>query len=596
MAPEIRHGGWSRRTFLRIAAGGALTGSAIALASACTSVAPAAPTSAPAKPAAGAAPTTAPASAGAAPTTAPATTSGAPAGAGKGAYPTFIASTSGPPPDFPAVGPGYQVGYKTFPKNPPKSWTRPAPGQGSNVVSYTNTGAPLPPTPKDQNPVWQEVNKQLNANVDFQIISQADYPTKLATMMAGNDLTDFILIGKTAQNVSAFMKARCADLTPYLGGDAARDYPNLAAIPTYSWTNSSCVRDGKLYMVPISRYQPGNMLLKNTEVYDAEIGQGYVPKDAADFKRILQALTKPQLNRYGMGPIFNRFDMIQFVAAMYGAPKNWRLGSDGKLTKDIETPEFKDSIAYFRDLVQSGVFYPDAAGIPNVTVARDSFIASKFILDTQSYGNAWQDDWIRGPKMNPAVTPGSILPFPARAGDKAIHFLGDGYYATTALKQASPDRIKELLGILDWVAAPFGSQEDLLLTTGLPDRDYTLGADGNPITTQLSNVDANSVPWKYLTQHPQVAFWPGIPDYAQAAIDFEKAVIPVGVQDPVIGMTTPTIDKQGAPLQQQLQDGLFDLVTGRRPLTDYDAFVKEWQSGGGEQIRTELQQALAANG
>jgi putative aldouronate transport system substrate-binding protein len=390
------------------------------------------------------------------------------------------------------------------------------------------------------------------------------------------------------------LKAKAADLTPYLGGDAVKDYPNLAAIPTYSWTNSACARDGKLYMLPISRYQPGNMLLKNTEVYDAEIGKDYVPKDAADFKRILQALTKPQQNRYGMGPISNRIDMIQYVSAMFGAPKNWRLGSDGKLLKDIETPEYREAIAYFRDLVTSSVFYPDAAGIPNVTVARDSFIASKFILDTQSYGNAWQDDWTRGPKQNPPVTPGSIVPFPATAGGKAVHHLGDGFYGTTVLKQASPDRIKELLRIADWVAAPFGSQEDLLLTTGVPERDYTIGGDGNPVPTQFSNVDANSVPWKYITQHPQVAYWPGIPDYARAAIDFEKAVIPIGIQDPAIGLTTPTLDKQGAPLAQTLQDAVFDLVTGRRPLSDYDTIVKDWQSAGGNQIREELQQAIAA--
>ena len=98
------------------------------------------------------------------------------------------------------------------------------------------------------------------------------------------------------------------------------------------------------------------------------------------------------------------------------------------------------------------------------------------------------------------------------------------------------------------MAAPFGSQEDLLLTTGVAGRDYTIGADGNPIPTELSNVDANSVPWKYLAQRPQVAYWPGIPDYAKAAIDFEKAVMPIGIQDPTIGMTTPAIDKLGASL------------------------------------------------
>src|SRR5215207_5862738 len=563
----------SRRRFIRIAAGGALVGSTMALANACTPPAPAPGGTAPAgrTPAAG-----------------------APAAA-SGPYPNYYPSTTAPKPDFPSAGPEYQDGYINYPKNPVKTWTKAPPGLGSRMVSYTNAGAPLPPTPLDQNPAWQEVNKQLNTTVEFQIITQTDYAAKLSTMMAGNDLTDFILITTMAQNVTAFAKSRAADLTSYLGGDAVKEYPNLAALPTYSWKNSACARDGKLYMVPVSRYLPGNMLLKNTEVYDAEIGKDYVPKDAADFKRILQALTKPQQNRYGMGPINNRPDMIAYVSAMFGAPKNWRLGSDGKLLKDIETPEYKEGLNYFRDLVVAGVFYPDAAGIPNVTGARSAFIASRFILDTQSYGNAWQDNWVRGPRQNPPVTPGSILPFPAQAGAKPLHFFGNGFYASTMLKQASPERIQEQLRVLDWVAAPFGSQEDLLLTTGVPGRDYTIGDDGNPIPTEFSNTDANSVPWKYLTQRPQVAYWPGIPDYAKAAIDFEKAVLPISIQDPTIGIATPTFDKLGASLLQTLQDSVFDLVTGRRPMTEYDQVVSEWRSQGGDQIRTEFQQALAAS-
>ncbi len=559
----------SRRGFVRLASGGILAGSALALLSACSGMVPGAPTSPPVP---------APVSAGSA-----------------SAYPNYYPVTSGPTPDFAAAGPEYQVGFVNFPKNPPKSWNKAPPGSGSKVVSYTNTGAPVPPTPMDQNPAWQEVNKQLNATVDFQIILQSDYPAKLATMMAGNELTDFILIGKNVQNTTAFLKARAADLTPYLGGDAVKDYPNLAAIPTYSWTNSACARDGKLYMVPISRYQPGNMLLKNTQIYDTEIGKDYTPKDADDFKRVLQALNRPQENRYALAPISNRPDIIDFMASVFGAPKNWRLGSDAKLLRDIETPEFKETIGFVRDLVVAGVFFPDSAGVPNATVARESFIGSKFVLDNQSYGNAWQDDWTRGPKQNPSVVPAAVLPFAAHAGQKPMHHFGDGFYATTTLRQAPPERIKELLRILDWVAAPFGSQEDLLLTTGVPERDYTLGVDGNPIPTQSSNVDANSVPWKYLAQHPQVAYWPGIPDYARAALDYEKAVIPIGVQDPTIGLSTPTLEKLGVPLNQTLQDGLFDLITGRRPFSDYDQIAKDWQAAGGNQMREELQQVIAAN-
>ena len=166
--------------------------------------------------------------------------------------------------------------------------------------------------------------------------------------------------------------------------------------------------------------------------------------------------------------------------------------------------------------------------------------------------------------------------------------------STSTFKAASPDRIQELLRIANWLAAPFGSAEDLLLTVGVKDVDYTLGADGSITVLPPSNTDANSVPWKYIVQRPQVAFWPGIPDYAKAATDFEKAAIAVGVSDPTLGFSSPTLDASGIPLGQALMDGTTDVLAGRRPLSDFDQIIKDWQNNGGNSIRTELQQALAA--
>ena len=79
-------------------------------------------------------------------------------------------------------------------------------------------------------------------------------------MMAGNDIPDIIHLyfGITGAFVppgtAEFVKAKCQDLTQFLAGDAIKDYPNLAAIPTYAWTNSACVIDGALYSWPIHRY------------------------------------------------------------------------------------------------------------------------------------------------------------------------------------------------------------------------------------------------------------------------------------------------------------------------------------------------------
>jgi putative aldouronate transport system substrate-binding protein len=527
---------------------------------------------------------------------------GAPAAAKPGnAYPTF-APASGPKPDFPAASPLHQDGFINYPKNPVKALpASPPPGLGSKVIAYTNNSAPAPPTPFDQNRAWQTVNKELNADVQFTIISQADYPVKLATVMAGNDLPDVMLIlgpgpsgASRIQGLTQFLTTQCADMTPYLAGDAAKDYPNLAAIPTFAWKNSGCARNGKLVMLPIERYYPGSMLLKNRDVYDQTVGKDYVPKNAEDFKKVLQQLNKPSQNQWALGSYLDQMYYIYYFAAMFGAPNGWGLDSGGKLTKDIETPQYKEAMVYVRDLVVSGLYHPDALTIADSTIARNNLIGSKYILDVETFGNAWQDAWTRGPKLNPPVTPAAVLPFAAHDGGKAQHYFGRGFFGMTAFKKATPERTKELLRISNYLAAPFGSAEDLLLTIGVKDVDYNVDTEGSITVLPPSNTDANSVPWKYIVQRPQVAYWPGVPDYAKAATDFEKVAISVGVSDPTLGFTSAALDSKGVPLSRALTDAITDLLAGRRPMSDWEQVVKDWQTNGGNEIRTELEKAIAA--
>ena len=96
---------------------------------------------------------------------------------------------------------------------------------------------------------------------------------------------------------------------------------------------------------------------------------------------------------------------------------------------------------------------------------------------------AWNDFWLRGLSQSPMVHSQAMQPFASEDGGKLVHYLAPGFQATTALKKASADRIQELLRICNWLAAPFGSQEDLLLSYGVADTDYTLDPNGNPIPT-----------------------------------------------------------------------------------------------------------------
>jgi putative aldouronate transport system substrate-binding protein len=170
-----------------------------------------------------------------------------------------------------------------------------------------------------------------------------------------------------------------------------------------------------------------------------------------------------------------------------------------------------------------------------------------------------------------------------------------GFISTNVLKAGPPERIKEVLRVIDYMAAPFGSQEDVLLSYGLPDRDYTLDAKGNPVLTKQSNPDAGYIPWRYICQHPQVSYQADIPGYAKACWDVEQAVIPISIEDPVqsyysktnfAGVTTNANNTFGA--------GLNDIILGRRALTDYDQLVKDWVGAVGDTIRKEYLEAIAA--
>ena len=113
------------------------------------------------------------------------------------------------------------------------------------------------------------------------------------------------------------------------------------------------------------------------------------------------------------------------------------------------------------------------------------------------------------------------------------------------LKKASPDRIKELLRIMNWLAAPFGSQEDLLLTYGIKGQDYNLDDKGNPKPTPEGISRAGYVPWRYIAQHPWVYYQADLPGFAKASHEAEQATIPLGVDDPTNGFYSPTVVRQG---------------------------------------------------
>src|SRR5205823_842800 len=152
-------------------------------------------------------------------------------------------------------------------------------------------------------------------------------------------------------------------------------------------------------------------------------------------------------------------------------------------------------------------------------------------------------------------------------------------------------RIRELLGIVNYMVAPFGSTEYLLLNYGVRERDYTLDLRGNPVLTQTGTAEVTTFPiWK-MSAPPPVLFDANDAEFARVASDAQAAALSVGVASPVAGLFSKTASQKAALLNQPLTDAIYGIVFGREQLGTLDNAVKQWRANGGDQIRTELEQA-----
>lgn len=541
----------SRRDFLRFTAGGALAGavSLPVLLDACTS----------------------------------ASTGGA-SSASQANLPTYVAF-KGPKPDYPATAAGIEAGYASYPKHLVSSLSK-APGAGETITAlvpaYTQ-----PPTPMGQNAYWQAINKAANVTFNPTIAASSDYPAKLNTVVAGGDLPDYLHFPFSVpfQHLPQFLSASCTDLTPHLGGDAVKQYPNLANIPEFAWR--STVIGGRIMGLPVPRsVQSSNLLFVHQELLDkAGVSQ---PKSLDDLTRLFKALTRPQDGRWAVAAHAQQPGYAyQFYLQIFKGPNNWRVDKNGKFTKDIETEEFKATLGYIRELVQAGVYYPGSSSI-GTNAAKTLFDGAKVAAVFDSW-SAYGGYWNRALTIDPNSKIRVMIPF-GHDGGKPSYFLGIGNFGLTTIPKTSGSHLKLLLRVADYLAAPLGTTERMLLDNGVEHVDFENDANGNPVKTTKGQAEIN-LQLGYVTGAPTTLYDGQDLKYAGIAHALEGQLMQASTADPTVGLYSPTWSDRQATLVQLVADRLNDILSGRTPMSGLSQLVSDWRSQGGDTARKEFQQA-----
>jgi len=484
----------------------------------------------------------------------------------------------------------------------PKSYTG-TPSKGGKVSVFT-IAYQSPPVARDQNKFWQELEKRLGCTWDPIITPQPNYGEKSAALLAGGGLPELYYLNP-GQNATPQYKAMdqgaFLDLTPYVTGDAVKEYKNLATIPASTWKNVSF--KGKYYGVPKPLQRNGNIGFYRSD-WTKKLGLD-APKSTDDVRKMLQAFTKNdpdgngQADSWGLaryGGDWTGWDDSRVANNMFGVPFSWRVNADGTLTNQIETDEFKQALEYQRNLFADGSYHPDSGGM-TFAQAQQAYLGGKVGLHSEGFGNfitakATGSALYKLVQANPNATIAGLFP-DMIAGSKGVTRNTQGSFGFVAIPSSVKDqnRVKELLRILDYLAAPFGSEEYNFLNYGIEGVDSQKDpATGAFTLTDQGNAERGDL--VYVMGGLPVFYYPTAPGAAEAGQKMALEIFKVGIDDPSWPLYSQTNVSKQTELNQFGFDRVTAIITGREPLTALTQAIADWKSRGGDQIRTEFQASL----
>lgn len=468
--------------------------------------------------------------------------------------------------------------YRHYPANPPVTVPE-VPGDGKPISTMLSIFYPAWPA-APANTALDELNTKLGSELQFTQVPGAEYVNKFQTVIAGDNLSAVMEIGKVAR-LPELMRSKFIDLTPHLSGDAVKKYPNLANIPQAAWKAS--VINNAIYGIPATRgmWQTGMMFQRD----DLIKAKGLDANDATnfeDFLKLCQELTDGR-------DVFALAAMpIAHIRMMLRIPNTWRLDG-GKLVNAYEVPEQEEALNALLKLGSAKVVRPDWFTLTG-DQPRQLFTDGKVLIANGTY-----QGWPRYHLQHTGNTPFDFdgLPIPGFDGGDGVLHLAAPTWAIAGIAKGNEARVETLLKVWNYLAAPFGSAEQPTVLYGRQGVDYTLqGSD--PVQTEQGK--KNAMLLTTIVCAPQAAYYPNNPDVAEKCFAHMKKVAPIAIDNPVRYAYSDTQSAKSTALSRAADDMFTEIVLGRRKISEWAGAVDTWRKNGGDQMRGELEEAVANGG
>lgn len=466
-------------------------------------------------------------------------------------------------------------GFLKFP-NPPFDGITEPPGDGTPLKALTTASVGAPPS-MAKNQWWQNLNTQLGADLELQWIKGDDYTSKVQTLVAGGDMPEIIQM-PSLPRLDQVLETKFADLTPFLAGEAINDYPYLANFATEAWEET--VFNGKIYGIPRPLLPIGARLEARTDTL-ADLGIELDLTDGESFLDLCREITDRSADRFAMVQPTN-----SSIRTMFGLPNVWEQTDQG-LVNEIESPIYPDYLEYVRGMWDEGLFHPDSFQDPPLVpyFQKPSFVL--FEVGGAGFTRAM-------PLYRPGAPTLTVKPVPMprlEGGGNAPVRIGAAATSWLSInKELTDDRIKVVLAMMNYLAAPFGTQEYLDVQYGKEGHNYNFDDEGQPIPDP--DGVSEQFPVTLFPGNPNFMYSPEFPEVTQAECEYEAQVGGEVVPSAVRGLYSETQASKGQQLTKLTSQAQSDIIQGRKPVSSWSDVVEDWKRKGGDDMREEYQAQL----
>ncbi|GAA1109684.1 extracellular solute-binding protein [Nocardiopsis metallicus] len=485
-------------------------------------------------------------------------------------------------PDIPGTG-GAPDGFTSY----PDTFVRAAEGvrgSGGHYTAMTPMWGPIPPG-LGNNSFYDHVNGRIGTTVEFNFQDGNTIIDKMNAVVAGRDVADITMFPDWVINlIPQFNRAvgeLFEDLTPYLAGDAGLAYPMLANLDSDAWRAN--VFNERLQGIPWPAEPFSNWVLYRRDLLEGEYGLA-APTSAEELFELGQELNDPDNNRWA-------FDDFTLTARqIFGAPRQWRY-ENGELVHLFETEEWRASVEFMRRVFDAGLVHPDMVAQGDNS---KELLNSGQLLFAQDGLGGWHEAYAQILGDNPDFRLDLLPVFGHDGGAPVLHRNDPSSQSVFVRKDMDPEQVEEILAVVNFCAAPFGTQEYMDYRYGEEGVHHERNEHGAPELTDLGNSEVSDG-YYFISGRPPAITESQYPDFVDWKTAWYNDAIAHAEEDPFAGIRIQRPERFSAA-ELPLTDRVENIIRGREDLSELDTAIDDWRRDGGEEGREFYMEVLQEHG